>query len=417
MIQAILSFQFVLHEMETGEIEPEFIPIQLIFKEKKFTKEDFSDLITKTDIFSIFYHHTTSVHEITGAYSNFYSGRLKNTPYNVISYFKQETTDSQYLAISLFSLNDELAIFESLIKSMGERLDVIFETLDRAKNMKQISLIDNINKNLEKELKFAIFQVERLSNLDKLQKVALIFNNEERIKILNILRECPISKRELRDILENIKENSNIDLLIEPFLELNLLRRDWIKGRRDKNTGLVKQQGEYLFLIKDLSLIRLPNANLLNHLKDTKHELYEKYKVKVAEFFSQYDPSTQSIEDTKKLASILLNPDIYDLFSLIRNKFYPLDKIPNIFSEFADVDLILDELKNLKVITEIKDEHNRSWIFLLTDIKPLIFFPEYLLIKLRDACKTTDKHKNITYEIAEKALELLEVAYPEKVEF
>ena len=403
--------------METGEIEPEFIPIQLIFKEKKFTKEDFSDLITKTDIFSIFYHHTTSVHEITGAYSNFYSGRLKNTPYKVISYFKQETTDSQYLAISLFSLNDELAIFESLIKSMGERLDVIFETLDRAKNMEQISLIDNINKNLEKELKFAIFQVERLSNLDKLQKVALIFNSEERIKILSILRECPISKRELRDIFENIKENSNIDLLIEPFLELNLLRRDWIKGKRDKKTGLVKKQGEYLFLIKDLSLIRLPNANLLNHLKDTKHKLYEKYKEKVAEFFSQYDPSTQSIEVTKKLASILLKPDMYDLFSLMRNKFYPLDKIPNIFSEFADVDLILDELKNLKVITEIKDENNRSWIFLLTDIKPLMFFPEYLLIKIRDACKTTDKHKNITYEIAEKALELLEVAYPEKVEF
>lgn len=261
------------------------------------------------------------------------------------------------------------------------------------------------------------FKIEHLSELDKLQKTALIFHSEERLKILELLREKPVSKKELRNELEKIKENPNVDVLLDPFLELNLIKRDWIKGKRDKKTGIVQKQGEYLFLTKDIFFVRIPNKNLLNHLKDINHELYPKYEQKVVDFFSKYDPNTQSIEGTKNLASILLNPDIYDFFVLMRNKYYPLDKMPKIFSEFADTEMILNDLKGLNIITEIKDKNDRSWIFLLTDIKPFIFFPECFLPKIREAYKSKNKDERITYEIAKKALELLEVAYPEKFEF
>ena len=417
MIQAILIFQFILQELETGEIEPEFKPLQLVHREKSFRKEDFLSLITNTDLFSIYYHHTTSVHEITGEFTNFYTGRLKKTPYKVISYFKQQVNGSQYLTISIFSPNDELTLFEGLIKTMVKRLEYLFETLEKAIDVQQLSIISKINKQLENELHFTIFQIERLSQLDKLQKVALIFNSEERLEILDALRERPRSKSEVRDLVENIKENPNIDFLIKPFLELNLIRRDWIKGKRDKKTGLNEQQGEYLFLIKDIMLVRVLNNDILNKLNENNHELYLLYSKKVAEYFSKYDPTSQPIEETKKLASILLKPDIYDYFILIRNNYYPLDKIPNIFSEFADVEMIIEELKHLNIIIEIKDKKNRSWIFLLCDLKPLIFFPEYLLTKIRDAFNSEEKKDKISYEIAKKAFELLEVAYPEKTEF
>jgi hypothetical protein len=417
LIQGILTFQFKINQKETGEIEPTFEPIQLIFREDKYDEDEFSELLIENDIFAIFYQHTTGLFGVKYSYSNFYEGRLKETPYQVLSYFKQVADGTQYLAISIFELDDEIDIFEDLIREMGKRLDVVFDKLTRARNSKQLSLIENINIRLKNEIKFTIFQVDRLSNLDKLQKIALIYNSDERLKILEVLREYPISKKEMKGIIEKMSTNVNVDILLQPFLELNIIRRDWIKGEKDKKTGQISHQGEYLFLVKDLMFARIPNENLLNHFKETNNELLPLYRQKVVDFFSSYDPYTQPMEEMKKLASILLNPDVYDFFVLMRHNHYPMDKIPKIFSEFAVTEILLDDLKNLNIITEVTDENDRKWICLLTDIKPLIVFPEFLLPKIRSAYKDQDSDGAITYEIAKKALSLLEITYPEKVKF
>ena len=263
MIQSIVTFQFVLNQKETGEIEPEFRPIQIIFREDEehLTKEKYSELLAENDIFATFYQHTTGIIGATKALSNFYIGRLKETPYQVFSYFRQETEGSQFLAISIFELDDEIELFEELIKDLAKRLDVIFPTLIRAQNSRQISLISNINIRLANELKFTLFQIERLSRLDKLQKIALIFNTDERVKVLEILRERPIAKEDLKKKIEKIKPTINIDILLRPFLELNIIRRDWSKGEKDTKTGIIKNQGEYIFLVKDVLLSRIPNEN------------------------------------------------------------------------------------------------------------------------------------------------------------
>ncbi|MFX1446231.1 MAG: hypothetical protein ACFFHV_22770 [Promethearchaeota archaeon] len=419
MIQGILTFQFVLNQKETGEIEPEFRPIQIVFREDEdyFTKENYSGLLAENDIFATFYQHTTGMIGVTKAHSNFYTGRLKETPYQIFSYFRQETEGSQFLALSIFELDDEIELFEELIKDLAKRLDAIFPPLIRAQNSRQISLISNINIRLANELKFTIFQIERLSRLDKLQKIALIFNTDERVKILELLRERPFAKEELKQKIEKIKPTINLDILLRPFLELNIIRRDWSKGEKDTKTGIIKNQGEYVFLVKDILLSRVPNESLLNHLKETKNNLYEIYRQKVVEFFNGYDPYTEPKEETKKLASILLNPDIYDFFALMRNNFYPLDKIPKVFSDFAVTEILLDNLKNLNIITQIKDEEDREWILLLTDIKPLVIFPEYLLPFIREKFKGYDEKDKISYEIAKKAFDLLEITYPDKIEF
>jgi len=419
MIQGILTFQFVLNQKETGEIEPEFRPIQILFREDEehFTKENYSEMLAENDIFATFYQHTTGIIGTTKAMSNFYTGRLKDTPYQVFSYFRQENDGSQFLAVSIFELDDEIELFEELFKDLAKRLDVIYPTLIRAQNSRQISLISNINIRLANELKFTIFQIERLSRLDKLQKIALIFNTDDRVKILEILREKPIAKEELKKKIEKIKPTINIDILLRPFLELNLIRRDWSKGEKDKKTGIIRNQGEYLFLVKDVVLSRVPNKNLLKHLKETKPQLFEKYKQKINGFFNEYNPYTEPPEETKKLASILLSPDIYDFFALLRSNFYPLDKIPKIFSDFAVTEILLDSLKKLNVVTQIKDEEDRDWILLLTDIKPLVIFPEYLLPYIRKEFKGFDDTDKISYEIAKKALDLLEISYPDKIEF
>jgi len=418
MIQGILTFQFNLNQDETtGEINPEFSPIQLVFSNKKFDENNFSGLIMENDIFANFYQHTVGIFGMKYGFSNYYTGHLKDTPYQVSSYFKQLADGTQYLTISLFELDDELELFEDLIKDMGKRLDTIYEKLTKASNTRQLDLISNVNVRLKNELKYTIFQIERLSQLDKLQKVSLIYNSDERLKVLDVLRERPLAKSDIKTTIENLKPTANIDILLRPFLELNLVRRDWIKGEKDKKTGVVTNQGEYVFLVKDIMFARVPNENLLKHFKETDNDLLPLFKQKSLDFFNDYDPYEEPIENTKKLASILLNPDVYDFFILMRSNHYPLDKIPKIFSEFAVTEILLDNLKKLNVITEIKDQNKRSWICLLTDIKPLTIFPEYLLPKIREAFKREDEEGKITHEIAKKALDLLEVSFPEKVTF
>jgi len=418
LIQGILTYQFKLNQKEdTGEIDPEFSPIQLIFQNEKFKEDSYSDLIIENDIFATFYQHTVGMFGMKYGFSNFYEGRLKETPYQVLSYFKQIPDGTQFLVMSIFELDDEIELFEDLLKTMSKRLNDIFERLAKANNTRQLDLISNVNVRLKNELKYTIFQVERLSALDKLQKVALIYNSEERIKILEVLRERPISKDEMKKIIEKMKPTANIDILLRPFLELNLIRRDWIKGEKDKKTGDITKQGEYIFMIKDIMLARVPNESLLKHFKETNNNLLEIFQQKSAEFFSNYDPYTQPIEETKKIASIMLNPDIYDFFILMRSNHYPLDKIPKVFSEFAITEILLDNLKKLNIITEIKDENKRSWILLLTNVQPITIFPEFLLPKIREAYRTEEEDGKITHEIAKKALNLLEVSYPEKITF
>ncbi len=418
MIQGILTFQFNLNQNETtGEINPEFSPIQLVFSNKRFDENNFSGLIMENDIFANFYQHTVGIFGMKYGFSNYYTGHLKDTPYQVSSYFKQLADGTQYLTISLFELDDELELFEDLIKDMGKRLDTIYEKLTKASNTRQLDLISNVNVRLKNELKYTIFQIERLSQLDKLQKVSLIYNSDERLKVLEALREKPLAKSEIKTTIENLKPTTNIDILLRPFLELNLVRRDWIKGEKDKKTGVITNQGEYVFLVKDIMFARVPNENLLKHFKETDNDLLALFKQKSLDFFNNYDPYEEPLENTKKLASILLNPDVYDFFILMRSNHYPLDKIPKIFSEFAVTEILLDNLKKLNVITEIKDQNKRSWICLLTDIKPLTIFPEYLLPKIREAFKREDEEGKITHEIAKKALDLLEVSFPEKVTF
>ncbi|MEJ2294216.1 MAG: hypothetical protein P8Y23_05550 [Candidatus Lokiarchaeota archaeon] len=415
MIEAILTFEFVLIQKATGEVKPDFKPIVLTFENKEFSEQNFSELITTSDLFSILYHHTTSIHEIVGGFSNFYEGRLKETSYQVSSYFMQAESGTQYLTLLLFTLDEDLGKYEDIIKNLSKKMFYLFETFETSKKTNQVSIINKINDNIKNELKYTIFQIKRLTNLDKIQKAALIFNNYQRLEILKILRESPKPKKDVREALESIKENPNMDVLLEPFLELNLIRRDWVKGKRDKRTGLVQDQGEYLFLTKDIELMRVPNYELLKHLKSTKHELQSRYETKVADFFSNYNPKTQTFEERKRIASLLLNPDIYDLFAVLKQKFYPRDKIPNIFSEFADIDLILDELIQLNIITEIRDQKGKEWLLLLTDIEPIIFFPEYILENIKKAVHSEDSSKKIPLEVAKLALDLLEVAYPEKL--
>ncbi|MFX1274988.1 MAG: hypothetical protein ACFFBP_10205 [Promethearchaeota archaeon] len=412
MIQAILSYQYELNQDEKGDIKPEFSPITLLFKNEKFNLDDYSRLITRNDIFGVFYQHTSGLYEVSEKFTNFFIGKLKETPYQVYSYFKQDADECLIITITLFELDDDLEMFEDIIKEMGKKLDSLYESLNRAKISKKLTLIEDANLAITNELKFTLFQIERLSTMDKLQKIGLIFKNKERLEILKLLRELPCrSKNELKKKVENLNRNANIDVLLEPFLELNLIRRDWIKGEIGKGKINSKIRGEYIFLIKDFMVARLPHEPTITRLKEGENKLFNNYIRLVNKFIKQYDPLKQTLEESIQLTSILLKPDVYDFFTLMKANHYPLDKIPKILSTWADTKAILEDLQNLNIITVINGNEKKEWVVLFNDIQPIIFWPEYLLPVIRKAYRL----KKITHEVARKAYDLMEVTYVENV--
>ncbi|TFF97303.1 MAG: hypothetical protein EU547_04705 [Promethearchaeota archaeon] len=431
MIQSIIAFSFNLNPEESGRINPEFEPIQLQFNEdSEYSENNYEKLLDTNDIFGTFYQQITGLYQDKEEFSNLYVGNLKKTPYQIISYFKQVSDGSQYLTISVFDLDDEVELFKEIIGDMATRLDDIYEKLSFAKSQNDLEKITNLNIRLKNEIKFAIFQIDRLSNLDKIQKVALIYNSKLRLKILEILRKYPISRDKLKTDLQKIDPQVNLDILLRPLVELNIVKRDWIKGERDKKTGKIQGRGEYLFLVKDIMLARVPRQKILDRLEEASPQLYEPYKRKVDKFFAEYDPFKESMEDKIEIASMLLNPDIYDFFLLMQNQYYPVKKIPKIFSEFAVTEVLIENLKELGILTVIEDvaieykgkeegeseeeeeEEGEDWLLLLTDIKPITIFPEYLLRNIREAYKFT-----INYQVAKKAYDILETSYNEQIEF
>jgi hypothetical protein len=118
-------------------------------------------------------------------------------------------------------------------------------------------------------------------------------------------------------------------------------------------------------------------------------------------FFANYQPS---VIDNIDIALAMLNPDKYDLIVLLRERAYPLHKLPKSSADsFYDTTTLLNSLEKDQIIKIIKDKRDIEWVFLFTDISTDTFYPEYLLEKIRTA--------NLKKEIKIKHLELLEEVY------
>ncbi|MHA1339714.1 MAG: hypothetical protein ACTSRZ_06170 [Promethearchaeota archaeon] len=426
MVVGVVVYKFELNLDDQGEIEPEF---RILCSEltEEYEKTPLYEIISLNELFSIYYNHTAgykrgfhkSKQETS---SNFFVGRLKEAPYKVISYFKESIDEGHYLTITIFKIDEDSELFEDIIQILAGKMDVIFDKMAKG-NMRSISFVKGIEQEMKQEIRRTLFQIERLSNLTKTQKVGLLYIGPERERTLQLLRQGPISRTSLTYELSIIKENPNIDQVLRPFTELNLIRRDWAKGVKDKKSGIIWGQGEYIFLVKDVILTRQPPKNIIDQMKKNE-SIGAEYLKRLEEFYSSYLDNTDFHEESKLLASFILNSDVYDLLALLASRTYAKEKMPKVLSEFSDMNEILKQLEEAKVITIIEDDAKREWVCLLAEIVPIAVFPEYMvnaiqerLIKKDEDLVNLPEKDPLTLEVARKALELLEASYDEKIEF
>ncbi len=421
MVITITIFQFELNQDESGDIDPEFKNLVSEMPETGKEKPELNDLVSENDRYRLFYNHTTGLDfkRRERMIKNFILGRLKETPFKVLSYYHHEIDETQYLILALFALDEDVELYEGVFYQMCEKLGKVFNKL--AKSTKSSQVLREIETEMLNQVKFALFQIERLSNLTKIQKIALIFSNYERIMTLKLLKEGPISRIKLRSLIDRVKKNPNMDIILKPFLEMNIVRRDWARGIHRKETGRIHGEGEYLFLLKDISLIRVPPKDLMLDMK--KHDVGKQYFEELNNYYSTYNPFEDLYAESEKLAKIILDPDIFDLLALLNTKAYPVKKLPNVLSNFAQLDDVLKTLVDVGIVKLIKDDQGRNWICVMAEISFLSTFPEFLLPKIKDrsslrwgAIDEKSLVSPITKEIAQIALELLESTYYEKIE-
>lgn len=342
------------------------------------------------DMMRIFYAHITGAGEAGNVFV-----RLEKARSNVASHFTGMDSENPYMLNLMLELGEYPEIYgEKIIEEINE---TIINYLTQIEQNRQNAA--EIVKSLIKYLKDSLFLLERLENLSKEQKYAQIFSGEKTREILNILREKARSKRELQGILEDNLDRliSNLDIVLDPFIKTDMIRQDWVEGSSDI----------LLFLKSDFVLMRAPPEKIVEQAKDNKPnpQIAKKYLDLEREFFQNYKPT---MEDNLTIASIMINPDIYDYIVLFREKPYPLKKIPKGPGEsFESISVLMRRLEQNGIIRVLEDKSGMKWVFLLTDIIAQQFYPEYLIEKIRQDYV----EGNIKRDIAVKHLNILENAY------
>lgn len=342
------------------------------------------------DMMRIFYAHITGAGEAGNVVV-----RLEKARSNVSSYFTGMESENQFMINFIMELGEDPEIFgEAVLSEINKNILFYLKSI----NQNPANILD-ITKELSDFIKNSLAYLERLKDLTKEQVMAQIYYSEKGRMILEILQEKTHTKKELHSLLEEKtgKFIPNIDILLSHFIKTDLVRQDWIEGDLDIS----------LFLLSDFFIIRSPVRKLLEDAKKGLPNPYmaSKYLELATSYFSYYKSSKA---DNLKIASHMINPDLFDYIILFRERAYSINKVPRGPGQtFDQIRNFLATLESDNIITVLKDKSDLEWIFLLTDITAQKFYPEYLIENIRKAVSENILKK----EPAIRHLELLEQIY------
>ncbi len=346
------------------------------------------------DMMRVFYAHITGA----GAEGNVFV-RLEHSQCNVASYFTGMDSQEPIMINLMLTFGEDPEMFgESYLKEINDEIIKYMSELAMTNTAQSYDVI----KKLKDYLKLALFQLERLKNLTKEQRLAQIYSSEKGRAILEFLQERARPRKELLALLEDKlgKLISSIDYTLDPFVKTDLVHQDWIAGLADV----------IYFLQSDFIISRIPPEKLISEAKRGLPNpiLAKNYLDTVRRYFVNYKPT---IEDNLKVAKNMMNPDKYDYIVLFRDKPYPLNKIPKGPGEsFKFVKSMLKSMEDDRVIAIIKDKKGTEWVFLLSDLWTDTFYPEYMVEQIRK-----DRMSGLLKkEVAVKHLQLLEKEYPKE---
>lgn len=245
-------------------------------------------------------------------------------------------------------------------------------------------------------------RLTKMKDINEEQRYAFIFRDKERFMLLEKLAGGPMTKDGLAKWLSKEVEHevTDIDGMLAPLGKTGLVTE--INISKGKKVSL-----EYVFLMRDIAVIRAPATNIWKAAQDETMpaEFRKEYIDKSEKFFKEY---RISMKDSNLIAGFISDPDSYEVIKLLRNEYLTKVELPTkLPREMQNLDKKLKDLAEADVIEVIQDKKKTVWIFLKSDILFPQFFPEYMI----DVIRRRWKEGTIAKEIALKHLELLRAEY------
>ena len=238
-------------------------------------------------------------------------------------------------------------------------------------------LVPYIQKDIFKPILPSIYQrFKEYPNANFEQRRAILYSNELNRAILNVLQEEGIFyKDELKIWLEDSlkKKAFNYEMAIERLSHNDLIKVSSVKG----------VEGTYIFLINDIVLLRAPPIDLIQTFKakgDTK--MNEDILSKIRNFFKYYEPSER---DNLQILKFISNLNYYKIIDFLRKtnanestlKKLTIHGVDNVFT-------LINDLKNLDIVDNVKNENEDLVYFLKSDIIIDKLTPTFMMRRLYD---------------------------------
>ena len=291
-----------------------------------------------------------STHEYTGEAGMI---SLMAGPLNIASYFTGP--DKGYYVILLLTLDDDPDSFEG---GLADICRVIIQNLD---DDAYISMVPSLFRRL------SVYPT-----LNQEQLLAITYQDEIKRMIISRLRdEGVVSKSELNVWLK--------DKYVHGFFDIDGILFDLVKREIVKVASVKDMPSELIFLVSDPLILRVPPTNLLNNPleKGLPETLENDYQITVRKFFQNYQPSE---EDNQALIELIVNPNIYETLKLLRTTIATKNLLEKLKKKGVDdIDEVLSELWEHKVINVFRDKRGIEYYALLTDLHISLIYPKYLL--------------------------------------
>jgi hypothetical protein len=268
----------------------------------------------------------------------------------------------------------DIGVYLILALSMDEDPEVFEDGLSDATRL----IVQNLENDAYKPLIPSIFQ--RLSVFPKLTeelKTAMLYTDDaRRLVIKRLQEEGSILKSEISVWLK--------DQYREGFADVEGLIQSLIKDSIVKTRSVKGSPSEVLYLINDIFITRIPPTDLIrgSSNRGLPSALAEDYKENVITFFREY---RNTEEDNLKLLNTLLDPPTYETIKLLRQAIVTRDDLEKLQKKGVDdVDGVLKNLWEAKMIVVLQDEAGNEYYALQSNVKIEKIFPEYALDLIRE---------------------------------
>lgn len=275
-------------------------------------------------------------------------------------------------------------------------LDIDDDPDDYQDGLSEVSQI--ILQNLEDDVYIDIIpslyqKIVQYPSLTFEQKLAVTYNNEiKRSLLIQLREEGVILKSDLTDWLQEryLKGFGDLDTILFELVQKEIIEIISVKGER----SLV------IFFINDINMFRVPPFKLLKNSQESglPNKLHKTYVIDSQDFFNNY---TISELDNLEVVERLINPQFYEILSLLRKGAIIKKKNERLSAKNRDIIRILEKSKMVKSYI---DTEGNVYYALISDFYINFYIPQYILSIIKMAHNNNLKSNEVLF----KYLDLLE---------